>query len=136
MQYTERVGIDKIKRNVYEDIGGKTDEKDLCINDTISRETVEETNGIITEELIKEHSNKDNHSIYLNKGKYYLLLVEANKTIADIDRRIFGKEEKLSGKLRQFHWIDINRFTSGGTPFNDRIWKTKKDISDFFSTLY
>lgn len=135
MQYTERVGIDKIKRNVYEDIGGKSDEKDSCINDTIIRETVEETNSIITEEIIKEHLDKKNHDIYLKKGKYYLLLVEANKNIIDINRRTFGKEEKLSGKLRQFHWIDSNRFISGGTPFNDRIWQMKKDISDFFSTL-
>lgn len=132
MQYTERIGIDKVKRNVYEDIGGKSDEKDKCINDTISRETAEETNSIITEEIIKEHLNKDNHSIYLKKGKYYLLLVEANKTIIDINRRTFGKEEILSGKLRQFHWIDSNRFTSRGTPFNDRIWQMRKDISDFF----
>ena len=68
----------------------------------------------------------------MNKGKYYLILVEANKYIANIDRRKFGKEEKLSGKLRQFHWMDSNRFTSGGTPFNDRIWQMRKYISDFF----
>jgi hypothetical protein len=136
MQYTERVGLDKIKRNVYEDIGGKTDEKDLCINDTIIREIVEETNDIIKKDIIKELLDKDNHNIYLKKGKYYLILVEANKTIIDINRRTFGKEETFSGKLRQFHWIDSNRFTSGGTPFNDRIWQMRKDISDFFSTLY
>jgi hypothetical protein len=135
MQYTERIGIDGIKRNVYEDIGGKTDEKDLCINDTIIRETVEETNDIIKKETIKELLDKDNHYIYLKKSKYYLILVESNKIIVDINRRTFGKEEILSGKLRQFHWIDSNRFTSSCTPFNDRIWKMRKEIANFFSTL-
>ena len=135
MQYTERVGLDGIKRNVYEDIGGKTDKKDLCINDTIIRETVEETNNIITNEIIKEHLDKNPHCIYLKKSKYYLLLVEANKTITSIDRRTFGKNEELSGKFRQFHWIDSNRLTSKGTPFNERIWLMRKDINEYFSTL-
>ncbi len=135
MQYTERTGIDGIKRNVYEDIGGKTDEKDSNINDTIIRETVEETNNIITEEMMKEHFTKKIHCIYSKKSKYCLLLIEANKNIIDINRRTFGKEETSSGKLRQFHWIDSNRLITRGTPFNDRIWKMKSDMNDFFSTL-
>jgi hypothetical protein len=135
MQYTERIGIDGIKRNVYEDIGGKTDEKDTNINDTIIRETIEETNNIITEEMMKEHLTKNIYCIYSKKSKYCLLLIEANKNVSNIDRRTFGKKEKSSGKLRQFHWIDSNRLVIRGTPFNDRIWKMRKEMADFFSTL-
>lgn len=135
MQYTEKVGIRGIRRNVYEDIGGKTEEKDASINDTIIRETCEETNNIITEEMIRDHLSKDIHYVYSIKNKYYLVLIEANKIVADIDRRQFGKEETLSGKQRQFHWIDTNRLFTGGTPFSDRIWNLKKDMSDFFLAL-
>lgn len=135
MQYTERT--DKrtnIKRNVYEDIGGKTDENDKSINDTIMREVVEETNNIITKEIVKEHLDKEHRKIYLKHSKYYLILIEANKNIVDIDRRAYGKEE-INGKLRQFHWIDAYRLKTKGTPFNERIWLMKNDINDFFSTL-
>ena len=64
-----------------------------------------------------------------------MLLIEAEKTVSNIDRRTFGKEENSSGKLRQFHWIDSNRLVIRGTPFNDRIWKMRKEMADFFSTL-
>ena len=140
MQYTKRIDQKtNIKRNVYEDIGGKTDEKDNNINDTIMREVVEETNGIITKEIVKEHLDKDHNKMtqgyYLKHSKYYLILVEANKSIINIDRRAFGKEE-INGKIRQFHWIDVNRLNTKGTPFNERIWFLRKEINDFFSTLY
>ncbi len=139
MQYTSR--IDKNtnkKRNVYEDIGGKTDENDKSIYDTITREIIEETNGIITKEIIKEHLDDEYHKInqgfYLDHSKYYLILIEANKNIINIDRRAYGKVE-TNGKIRQFHWIDANRLKTTGTPFNQRIWLARKDINDFFSTL-
>ena len=136
MQYTERLNQrTNIKRHVYEDIGGKTDEIDNNINDTIMREVVEETNGIITKEIVKEHLDKANQSYYLKHSKYYLILVEADKNIVNIDRRAYGKEE-INGKKRQFHWIDANRLNTKGTPFNERIWFLRKEINDFFSTLY
>lgn len=129
MQYTK-----KNDRNIYEDIGGKTDEKDTCINDTIIREVVEETNNIITKEILKDYLIKLNHHIYLPKSKYYLLLVKADKDIINIDRRKYGKTEIHSNKERQFHWINAQRLTFG-TPFNDRIWFIRKQINEFFSTL-
>ena len=134
MQYTER-NVDNIKRNLYEDIGGKTDEVDTCINDTIIREVFEETNGIISKELIKEYLDKNNHCLYLHSSKYYLVLIKVNDNIKNIDRRSFGKIETSSNKKRQFFWIDANRLKTKGTPFNERIWFLRKEINDFFSTL-
>jgi hypothetical protein len=136
MQYTERIDQrTNVKRNVYEDIGGKTDEKDESINDTIMREVIEETNGIITKEIVKEHLEKEHHKIYLKHSKYYLILIEANKNIIDIDRRAYGKGES-NGKLRQFHWVDSIRLKTTGTPFNQRIWLSRKEINDYFLTLF
>ncbi len=135
MQYTERIDQrTNVKRYVYEDIGGKTDEIDTCINDTIIREVVEETNGIITEEIIKEHLENRYYKIYMKHSKYYLILIEANKNIINIDRRAYGKAE-THGKQRLFYWVDSNKLKTKGTPFNQRIWLSRKDINDFFSTL-
>ncbi len=136
MQYTIRIdNLTNIKRYVYEDIGGKTDIIDKCINDTIIREVVEETNNIITKEIIMEHLDKEHHKIYLKECKYYLVLCEANQNIINIDRRAYGKYEISSNKLRQFHWIDANRLKQSGSPFNKRIWLIRKEINDFFSIL-
>jgi hypothetical protein len=134
IQYTEKTK-DNIKRFLYEDIGGKTDQVDTCINDTISREVFEETNGIISKELLKSYLDKDNHCLYLLNSKYYLVLIKANDDIKNIDRRTFGKIEENSNKKRQFFWIDANRLKTKGTPFNERIWFLRKDINDFFSKL-
>ncbi len=135
MQYTERIdNITNKKRNVYEDIGGKTDEDDKSIYDTIMREVIEETNGIITKEIVQEHLNKEKIGYYLGHSKYYLIIVEANKKIIDIDRRVYGKVEN-NGKKRQFHWIDANRLKTAGTPFNQRIWLIRNEINKFFGTL-
>ncbi len=133
LQYTERT-IDNTKRFLYEDIGGKTDEADTCINDTIIREVIEETNNIITKEMLEKYFSKENKSIYLKKSKYYLVLIKVENDIKNIDRRTFNKEENYSGKQRQFFWIDSSKL-SKGTPFNERIWLIRKDINDFFSKL-
>ncbi len=131
VQYTERT-VDNIKRMLYEDIGGKTDEIDKCINDTIIRETIEETNNIITKEMLEKYFSKENKYIYLAKSKYYLVLIKVDDDIQNIDKRTFGKEE-INGKKRQFFWINGNIIK--GMPFNERIWLMRKDINDFFSTL-
>jgi len=131
VQYTERT-VDNIKRMLYEDIGGKTDEIDKCINDTIIRETIEETNNIITKEMLEKYFSKENKYIYLAKSKYYLVLIKVDDDIKNIDKRTFGKEE-INGKKRKFFWINSNIIK--GMPFNERIWLMRKDINDFFSTL-
>jgi 8-oxo-dGTP pyrophosphatase MutT (NUDIX family) len=133
LQYTEKILSDKIKRHVYEDIGGKTDEIDKSINDTIIREVLEETNGVIKKSLLDELLI-NNHYIYLARSKYYLLLVEA-KDIASIDRRAYDKVEITSGRKRQFYWIDAERLKQKGTPFNERIWLIRHQINEYFSTL-
>ena len=71
----------------------------------------------------------------MKKSKYYLVLVKVEDDIKNIDRRLFGKEDNSSGKKRQFFWLDSSRL-SKGTPFNERIWLVRKEIHDFFATLY
>jgi hypothetical protein len=131
LQYSEKNKFNT-KKYVYEDIGGKTDEIDTCINGTIIRETIEETNGVISKELITEYLSKENKVVYLDNSKYYLVLIKVdydiNQNIINIDRRLFGKEESSSNKKRQFFWIDSNRLRFGGIPFNERLWLCRKQI--------
>ncbi len=133
VQYTDRL-VNNIKRNLYEDIGGKTDVVDTCIDDTIIRETIEETNNAITKEMLDKYFERDRRYIYLEKSKYCLVLIKVDADIKNIDRRLFGKEETTSGKKRQFFWINATKI-SKGTPYNERIWLMRNEINDFFSTL-
>ncbi len=119
---------------MYEDIGGKTDTHDTCINDTSIRETIEETNNVITKEILIKYFDRDNKYIYLEKSKYCLVLIKADADIINIDRRLFGKEDITSGKKRQFFWINGTKILKG-TPYNERIWLMRNKINDFFSTL-
>ena len=127
LQYTEKIK-DNIKRYLYEDIGGKTDENDKSINDTIIRETLEETNNIISKELITDYLNRENKILYLEKSKYHLVLIKVDDDIKCLDRRLFGKEDNSSGKKRLFYWVDSNRLRFGGLPFSERIWFLRKQI--------
>ncbi len=135
MQYTEKIK-DNVKRNLYEDIGGKTDEVDTCINDTIIREVIEETNSVISKDILIKYLEKENHILYLKHSKYYLVLINVDDDIKIIDKRAFGKIENSTNKKRMFYWIDATRLKTKGTPFNERIWFLRKEINNFFETLY
>lgn len=119
--------------NIYEDIGGKTDILDKDIYDTIIRETIEETNGVITKQIIDKYILANHHLIYVSKAKYILMLVEANNDIINIDNRRYGTVEKLTGKIRQFQWINYNRLKHSTVPFNERVWFVHNKIYNYLS---
>ena len=63
----------------YEDIGGKTDHIDANELDTVSREVNEETNLIISEQIIKQQlQDINNKCLYIAHGKYILYFIHAN----------------------------------------------------------
>ena len=86
------------------DIGGKTDEKDKMIMDTIIREVVEETNNVLLNEnhtvqeataalrTLVECSSRD--IFYIKKAKYLLLKVELNSEIYYKNMKRFGLKEQ------------------------------------------
>jgi hypothetical protein len=133
LQYSKNKYEDS--ENKYEDIGGKTDIGDKDIYDTIIRETIEETNNVITKEIINNYLDKQYDYIYIPNSKYMLLLIEADNDIINIDRRQFGKVEKLTGKIRQFQWIDYNRLKYSKIPFNERIWIIHNKLYNYFFNL-
>ncbi len=88
----------------FEDIGGKTDMVDLKIEDTISRETHEETNNLIEVNLTnKLLENKESH--YIENSKYTLYLVEAPEEIKKLTKQDFGNIEHHTGWDRTIDWI-------------------------------
>lgn len=104
----------KIK-NKYEDIGGKTDVKDINAKETAIRETVEETDGklfsethtrdqcaVILRELVDKVSPQD---IEYNKiSKYLLYRIEVEPDILDLSMKRFGLSEETDwGTLEHYY---------------------------------
>ena len=89
----------KRSRRIYADLGGKTDEEDTCILDTIIRECREETNGIITGAEFKNNVESNNHdktpdcTIYLKDSRYLLIFMKASDVLKNTDVKDFGDSE-------------------------------------------
>ena len=111
---------------VYSDIGGKTENCDKNIHDTILREVTEETNAVLFgEENIhnkEEYMKKCNFSLqklslyldsynltyfYNKKPKYLLYLIELDKKFMDIND--FGEIEFKENKERKIEWIKYTK---------------------------
>lgn len=89
------------KRNVYEDFGGKIENKDKNINETINREVSEESNSLIT----KINKSKGFYS-YIPDSKYLLHVVD--KSEVNIDKKIkVGKWISIKDIYREK--VQINR---------------------------
>ena len=57
--------------SLLDDFGGKVDEKDVTIYDTIVRETMEETNNVINESHIRSLIMDKNTKYFYNKQSKY-----------------------------------------------------------------
>ena len=97
------------KNNLYEDIGGKTMMLDRSIQDTVTREAKEETNGVIDAKKMIQYPNK---RVYLHYGKYLLFISELDR---DIHLEDFGTKE-IGGSPRTFEFVRLNDFTTNLHP--------------------
>jgi 8-oxo-dGTP pyrophosphatase MutT (NUDIX family) len=98
--------------NLIEDIGGKTDDGDKDIIDTVVREVAEETNGKLFSEY---HSYEDcmncmyhiinNYNVQYNpRSKYLLYRVFVDPSILALSMKRFGLYEKTEwGILRHYY---------------------------------
>ncbi len=101
---------------VYEDFGGKTDIVDKCIDDTIIREVLEESNCLINEDELIGQLNMINHinhmhqnkCVYVKRSKYLLYIVEASENQALLTSEMFGDKEFHDGILRTVEWIEYD----------------------------
>lgn len=92
-------------RDKYEDFGGKTDIIDKCIEDTILRETDEESNGVLKK---KKMTNlvKKNKPVYYKKSKYMVYIIKTKRKYLSKD---FGDKEFHDDIPRTVHWIKYSK---------------------------
>ncbi len=117
----------------FEDIGGRTEDEDTCIQDTIIRELVEETNGLISKDKALSLLENDYGKIYCHHGMYMMYVVQADSDIIRISTKDYGDKEFHTDKNRSFSWVDAEHLNIGGKAFNQRIWFIRKEIMDYIN---
>ena len=94
-------------RNKYEDFGGKTDKKDSCIEETISREVEEESNSIFSQSKTLERIKKK-QPLYTPNSKYLLYFCRLKKS-EHFNPIIFGDKEIYENIPRTVEWVSYNQ---------------------------
>jgi hypothetical protein len=104
----------------YSDFGGKTDNDDLMIDDTIARELHEESNGGIQDkstkqslsvnELKKMIDENIQIEIFIPMVKYILKIVYFDDSKYELDFNVIGTFEKKDKIKRFVEWISYNEF--------------------------
>ena len=116
----------------YEDIGGKSDEKDIDIYSMVAREVAEETNFKLDQEIIK-HQIKSSKSIYIPIAKYVLFIVKANSYEKKLTIDDFGNKELFENIDRVINWITIDDFLHKKINLNPRL--KSYELNEFLTNL-
>ena len=128
--------IKKLIGNVerYEDIGGKTDKNDTTEFDTIARETCEETNSIINEQIIKKQLEYSK-SCYNLKSKYVLYFIKANKYEKKLKSHFFGDVETHDSINRTIEWVNTKMIIDKMITLHPRLLLMINDIKKHIFNL-
>uniref|UniRef100_A0A6C0EAI7 Nudix hydrolase domain-containing protein n=1 Tax=viral metagenome TaxID=1070528 RepID=A0A6C0EAI7_9ZZZZ len=94
-------------RGQYEDIGGRVDEDDKTIIDTVVREVYEESNKLIKRKNTRKKL-QDAPSVYNAKCKYVVYFIEATKRQKEMTKKDFGDKELHDNIKRTISWIDTD----------------------------
>lgn len=94
-------------RGTFEDLGGRIDKKDKDILSTVAREAFEESNEILNKRKIKSRL-KSAPSIYVEKMKYLVYLIPANKDEQNLESKDFGTLEIHDNINRTIKWFSLN----------------------------
>jgi hypothetical protein len=96
---------------LLEDFGGQVDETDNNPIDTIIRETIEETNWIVTKEMMNEFVSKPHKTYYNHELKYYNVIIDVDDSFCP-DTKVFGNYEITDNIGRTVGWYDIKNVKS------------------------
>lgn len=96
--------------NKYEDFGGKTDNSDQSICETIAREVEEESNKIFKKKNILKRIEKCTDYIYSSISKYLIYVIELSEEESNIDVNDFGEKEYHDNILRTVEYISLKEF--------------------------
>jgi hypothetical protein len=86
-----------------DDFGGRVDLADTCVDDCIIRETIEESNNQINDEIMKKLLQVEHRTFYNPKSKYYSVLIKVDAAFFP-DGRIFGDLEITDNIKRTINW--------------------------------
>ena len=115
------------RRSTWEDFGGKTQEGDISILDTIAREGEEETNKLYTQAKLRE-ALESAPKIFISSGLYLSCLLPWTKGNIKVE-----KKEKTTGYQRKFRWIKQSNIKKLGKTLHPRL-RSKRYFS-FLSSL-
>jgi len=88
-----------------DDFGGRVEDDDDNVYDTISRETAEESNDIIV--LTQEQLENSKHKFYVKQSKCYSVLLQVPENFHK-DTKIFGDFENKDKIYRVINWYEYN----------------------------
>ena len=89
-----------------DDLGGKVDDVDATIYDTIARETMEESNHVISYEFMKNMcESKQYIPFYSRHSNYYCIVVKVNDDFFP-NTNVFGNLELTDNIRRTVAWVD------------------------------
>ena len=112
-----------------DDFGGKIEKKDNTVFDTIIRETVEETNGIISKKYLKKIiKSKKYTQFYNNFSKYLCIVIEVCDDFCT-DTNVFGDTELHDNIKRSINWHSYQEIKS---KLSHRL-KNAKDLIAYLS---
>ncbi len=96
------------KKGGFQDLGGKVEEGDTTVLDTIAREAYEETNGLLDKEDLKSRLSSDERDYYyVAHSKYLFTILDATEKEGALDEEAFGSKEEGQGYERRIKWIPV-----------------------------
>ena len=123
-------------KDKYEDFGGKTDENDLTIYDTIAREIEEESNNIFNKNDIMERIT-DLKPIYAPKSKYIIFIIKLTENEKNINVLTFGDMEIHDSIYRTVEFVPYYNFKNKTFINNQLCFRLKfKNFFFFINELY
>lgn len=115
-----------IKKNRFEDLGGKINLEDDTIVHTIVRELFEETNELMGSKD-NQLSLKNAKFFYIKESKYILIVVTKNNINIEDDLSMYGMIEDFTNIHRHLEWIDIKNI------LNHKIININPRIMNYFN---
>ena len=110
LYHGKKVLLQKVSNKKYwEDFGGRTDKEDPHIIETAFREASEESNGIITKELLEDLIKRNKRKCYkiAQDNTYFVYLIYVPKRMkGEMTKESFGEREPHDGITRFVEWVE------------------------------
>jgi hypothetical protein len=111
-------------RGGFEDLGGRIDDDDDNIYTTVAREAYEESNELLSKITIKKRI-KEAQFAYMERSKYVVYIIEANKKEIKLISDDFGDIEEHDNIARKIKWIPVETFLLAEVIKHKLNWRLK-----------